>query len=121
MKDNNDYTDGENVGLDELAHALAYINFTVREVKDEWFYEKFKDFSKIGRPVFERMQAGERNLLNQYAAVNYNEFWAVCVETFFERPERLRQELPELYSAISELLNQDPMTQKKIISQNEIN
>src|SRR5579871_1628601 len=116
MKDNNDYTDGENLGLHELAHALAYVNFTVDDGKDEWFHDKFKDFSKAGRPVFERMQNGETNLLNNYAATNFNEFWAVSIETFFERPEKFRQQLPELYFAICDLLNQDPLTTNKVIS-----
>ncbi len=116
VSENNDYTDGENVGLHELAHALAYVNFTVDEGRDDWFYNKFRDFSKVGRPIFERMQAGETNLLNNYAATNFNEFWAVCIETFFERSEKFRQQLPELYFAICSLLNQDPLTPAKIIS-----
>jgi len=116
IHDNNDYTDGENVGLHELAHALAYVNFTVDDGKDDWFHDKFKGFSNIGRPIFERMQAGETNLLNNYAATNFNEFWAVCIETFFERSEKFRQQLPELYFAICTLLNQDPLTANKIIS-----
>jgi Mlc titration factor MtfA (ptsG expression regulator) len=116
MKDNNDYSDGENVGLHELAHALAYVNFTVEDGKDERFHSKFKEFSEVGRPVFERMQKGEINLLNNYAATNYNEFWAVCVETFFECSEKFRQQLPELYFALCDLLNQDPLTPDKIIS-----
>ncbi len=116
MKDNNDYTDGENVGLHELAHALTYVNFAVEDGKDNWFHDKFKDFSEIGRPIFLRMQNGETNLLNSYAATNFDEFWAVCIETFFERAEKFRQQLPELYFALCNLLNQDPLSPNKIIS-----
>jgi hypothetical protein len=55
------------------------------------------------------MQGGNRNLLGEYAAVNYHEFWAVSVETFFENPVCLRQDLPELYQAMISLLRQDPL------------
>ena len=116
IRENGDYSDGENVGLHELAHALAYVNFTVDEGKDDWFHDRFNDFSKVGRPIFERMQNGETNLLNNYAATNFNEFWAVSIETFFERSEKFRQQLPELYFTICTLLNQDPLTPAKIIS-----
>jgi hypothetical protein len=55
------------------------------------------------------MQEGKRNLLGEYAAVNYHEFWAVSVETFFENPVCLKHELPELYQAMVSLLLQDPL------------
>jgi MtfA peptidase len=116
IKEYNDYADGQNVGLHELAHALTYVNFTVQDGMDRTFHDKFKNFSKIARPVFERMQSGEINLLDKYAATDYQEFWAVSVETFFERSEEFRKQLPELYFALCHLLNQDPLTTRKIIS-----
>jgi len=119
IKEYNDYSDGQNVGLHELAHALTYVNFNAEDGVDEVFHDKFKDFSKVARPLFERMQAGESNLLDKYAATNYEEFWAVSVETFFERPEEFRKQLPGLYFALCHLLNQDPLTPRKIISLTE--
>ena len=115
MKEFDDYSDGQNVGLHEMAHALSYVNFTVQDGRDNSFYHHFNDFSLIARPIFERMQAGETNLLNSYAATNYQEFWAVCVETFFERSSSFRRQLPELYFALCSLLNQDPLTPEKIL------
>jgi Mlc titration factor MtfA (ptsG expression regulator) len=58
------------------------------------------------------MQGGNRNLLGEYAAVNYHEFWAVSVETFFENPVCLKHELPDLYEAMVSLLRQDPLNMK---------
>jgi len=116
LREYNDYMDGQNVGLHELAHASAYVSFTVEDGKDASFHDKFKDFSMVARPVFERMQSGEANLLDKYAATDYQEFWAVCVETFFERSEEFKKQLPDLYFALCHLLNQDPLTPGKIIS-----
>ena len=55
------------------------------------------------------MQEGEKNLLGEYAATNYHEFWAVAVEVFFENPVRFRHELAALYDALAKTLNQDPV------------
>lgn len=101
------YTDGDNVGLHEMAHALAYVNFTAKNGEDEGFKRRFWRFSRTGKAVFRRMQAGEITFLGSYAATNYQEFWAVCVENFFERPHSFKIQLPELYEAMCNLLNQD--------------
>lgn len=102
-----DYTDGDNLGLHEMAHALSYVNFTAHDGEDDGFIQRFWRFSETGKPVFERLQAGEITLLGSYAATNYQEFWAVCVENFFERPLSFKIQLPELYEAMCNVLNQD--------------
>jgi Mlc titration factor MtfA (ptsG expression regulator) len=111
-----DYTDGQNVGLHEMAHALTYVNFTAHEGRDATFHDAFVNFSAIARPIFERMKAGETNILNPYAATNYQEFWAVCIETFFERSSDFKSQLPQLYTALCTLLNQDPLTTEKFLT-----
>jgi Mlc titration factor MtfA (ptsG expression regulator) len=64
----------------------------------------------VARPIFTSMQqAGARNLLGEYAATNYHEFWAVAVEIFFESAVQFRHDLPELYEAMATVLNQDPL------------
>ncbi len=115
VKEFTDYSDGQNVGLHEMAHALTYVNFTVQEGRDKVFHDYFHEFSTVARPIFERMQGGEITLLDAYAATNYQEFWAVCVETFFERSSTFRRQLPELYFSLCTLLNQDPLTPDKIL------
>jgi Mlc titration factor MtfA (ptsG expression regulator) len=42
------------------------------------------------------------------------------VEAFFELPEELKKNLPQLYDALCDVLNQDPLAQDKIIPQNKI-
>jgi MtfA peptidase len=98
-----------NVGLHEMGHALAYVTFITETEEDKHFKKEFKNFSKVARPIFTSMQGGNRNLLGEYAAVNYHEFWAVSVETFFENPVCLQHDLPELYQAMVNLLRQDPL------------
>lgn len=115
LRELSDYTDGQNLGLHEMAHALTYVNFRDGDGRDDEFYHKFRDFSAIARPVFEGMQAGGVNLLDPYAATNYEEFWAVSIENFFERPGIFQVQLPEVYGALCRLLNQDPLTPDKLL------
>ena len=98
-----------NVGLHEMGHALAYVNFITQTEEDKHFKKEFKNFSKVARPIYNAMQEGAKTLLGDYAGTNYHEFWAVSVEVFFENPVRMKHELPELYDAMSKLLKQDPM------------
>lgn len=98
-----------NVGLHEMGHALAYVNFITQTEEDRHFKKEFKNFSKVARPIFNAIQEGTRTLLGEYAGINYHEFWAVSVEVFFENSLRMKHELPELYGAMSRLLRQDPL------------
>jgi len=99
-----------NVGLHEMGHALAYVNFVTQTEEDKHFKKEFTDFSKVARPIFTAMQNGAKNLLGDYAATNYHEFWAVSVEVFFENSVQFQHELPELYEAMAGVLNQDPLS-----------
>jgi len=105
--------DSSNVGLHEMAHALAYVNFITKTDEDRHFIKEFKNFSRIARPIFVDMQKGKKTLLGDYAATNYHEFWAVSVEMFFENPLAFKHQLTELYYAMTRLLNQDPIEQIK--------
>ncbi|MBS1947218.1 MAG: zinc-dependent peptidase [Bacteroidetes bacterium] len=98
-----------NIGLHEMAHALAYVNFITQTDEDRHFKREFNNFSKVARPVFADMQNGHKNLLGEYAGTNYHEFWAVAVEIFFENPVKFRHELPELYLSMTRVLNQNPL------------
>jgi MtfA peptidase len=98
-----------NVGLHEMGHALAYVNFITQTEEDKHFKKEFKNFSKVARPIFNSIQDGRKTILGDYAGTNYHEFWAVSVEVFFESPVRLKHELPDLYDAMTRLLKQDPM------------
>lgn len=98
-----------NVGLHEMGHALAYVNFITQTEEDKHFKKEFKNFSKVARPIYNAIQEGKKTMLGDYAGTNYHEFWAVAVEVFFENPIRMRHELPDLYDAMSKLLRQDPI------------
>jgi Mlc titration factor MtfA (ptsG expression regulator) len=111
-----DYADSVNVGLHEMAHAVSYDVFLGQQDRhDADFKQRLKGFAKQARPVFRSMRKGASHILDDYATTNFDEFWAVCVETFFENGEEFQRTLPDLYLSVCDLLNQDPLKQDKIL------
>ena len=58
----------------------------------------------------EQAEAGERSVLDPYAAQDRGEFFAVASEAFFEEPALFARELPTLYRALSDVYRLDPAT-----------
>ena len=56
-----------------------------------------------------RVDAGEDTPLDPYGAEMPNEFFAVTSEAFFETPELLRSEYPEVYAQLRDFYRQDPL------------
>lgn len=116
MEGFSDYSDSVNVGLHEMAHAVSYDIFLgEKDRHDRGFIERLKGFREEGTPVFRALRRGATHLLDDYAATNFDEFWAVSIETFFENPAGFRDTMPGLYQCICDILNQDPTRPDKII------
>ncbi len=103
-----DPSDRYNLGLHEMAHALR-----LQLLHGTDFDQKFANYSDhwedIARPEFESMIDNESPFLRSYAAVNMEEFFAICVEHFFEVPVEFKKHLPDIYNHLCYLLNQDPL------------
>ncbi len=96
--------DKVNLLIHELAHALYLDYFGNRT--ERFGFAGWKDKAL---PIFESMNAiGNHPFLRDYAASNMDEFWAVCVEHFFEAPEAFYTQLPELYESMRSILRLDP-------------
>lgn len=100
--------DGLNVGLHEMAHALHLENFHFNE-EYEFIHERyFNHWYDHADAALARVNEGELPFFRQSAGHNTEEFFAVSVEYFFEKPHEFSATLPELYGAMARLLNQDP-------------
>lgn len=99
---------GDNVILHEFAHQLDSEDGHHDGVP---LLDRHTDYSAWARalaPEFERLQAGESSgVLSDYGATNEAEFFAVATESFFEKPDQLRQKHPELYSVLSRFYRLD--------------
>lgn len=104
-----DYSDGVNVALHEMAHALHHENF-IKETGVDWDFRK--DFERLPAffgPMITEAIVQRKSFLRGYAFTNFHEFWAVCVEYFFENSQGLKDNLPHLYGILCDTLNQDPL------------
>lgn len=101
--------DGQNVGLHELAHAYHFQNFSTGNQVDADFVADFSRFDDCGNKAYQNELLPGADLYSRYAMRNFQEFWAESVEIFFERPADLNYRYPELYEALRDILNQDPL------------
>jgi Mlc titration factor MtfA (ptsG expression regulator) len=104
-----DYTDGVNVALHEMAHALYHENF-IKETGIDWDFRKdLEKLPAVFGPMMTQALIQKKSYLRGYAFTNFQEFWAVCVEYFFENSQGLKDNLPQLYTILCDTLNQDPL------------
>ena len=57
----------------------------------------------------QRVARGEPTLIDAYGASDPAEFFAVVTEVFFERPNELAAEAPEVYAELADLYRVNPM------------
>lgn len=102
-----DPDDTLNLALHEFAHAL-HLGIS-RPDMDKRFAAYFDRWQRISNEEMERLQSGKPSFLRSYAGTNQHEFFAVCVEHFFERPEEFKKALPDVYNHLCFLLNLNPL------------
>ncbi|MFN5324677.1 MAG: zinc-dependent peptidase [Bacteroidota bacterium] len=97
-----------NLGLHEMAHALR-MELRYGSGADRRVADYFDSWFQIAFAEFQRVREGDESYLRDYAGTNVEEFFAVCVEHFFEDAEHFCKELPDVYAHLCLLLNQDPL------------
>ena len=112
--------DNLNLALHEMSHALI-INLrknhrnereiaALFETNDSTIFNEFKMLVK---------SENQEGFLRNYALANKNEFFAVCVEHFFESPVEFKKRMANLYRSFCKLLNQNPLNSENDYRLNE--
>jgi len=105
-------TDGDNVVLHEFAHMLDAEDGGMDGVPVLDSASAYRAWAALLSEQFAehvaRVERGERTTLNAYGAENRAEFFAVATEAFFEKPDALRKEQPELYALLVDFFKLDP-------------
>jgi Mlc titration factor MtfA (ptsG expression regulator) len=109
--------DKVNLGLHEMAHALRFDKFK-NDDYDYFFNTYFDKWQAIAKDEFKRTKDGSSPFFREYGGTNANEFFAVCVESFFESPAGFKKLHPEIYKHMCILLNQDPLANPFIPNEN---
>lgn len=106
--------DNLNLLLHEFAHALL-IELKIQKDVDRQILRSFEKHGEKAVSVFQHIRAkgnATHPYLRDYGFTNKHEFFAVCVEHFFETPRQFKKEMKKLYSLYCLLLNQDPLNSK---------
>lgn len=107
-----DHADGINVVIHEFAHKLDMLNGDVdgypplhegmqRKAWTDVFARAYEDFCR-------RVDRGQESAIDPYAAESPGEFFAVMSEVFFERPELVGDDYPDVYAQLAMFYRQDP-------------
>ncbi|HFQ15373.1 MAG TPA: zinc-dependent peptidase, partial [Rhodobacteraceae bacterium] len=108
--------DGHNVVFHEFAHQLDDLSGQTDGVpvldRNQSFAGWQRVFVAAYRRHVEHVRNGRETVFDAYGADGQEEFFAVAVEVFFERPEALRQEDPAVYRELSRLFRLDPAAWK---------
>jgi MtfA peptidase len=100
-------TDKQNVGVHEFIHLLDKEDGTIDGIPATLLNKKFSiPWLKLIKEKTAAIHSGDSDI-NPYGATHEVEFFAVCGEYFFERPQLLQQNHPELYSLLERAFNQD--------------
>jgi Mlc titration factor MtfA (ptsG expression regulator) len=91
-----------NLALHELAHAL-YIDKFHNTYDKSW--DSWVDCATIELEVLK--ENPELDFFRNYGKSNLSQFWAVCIECFFEDPIGFLNNHKKLYYATANVLNQD--------------
>ena len=106
--------DGHNVILHEFAHQLDQQNggatgtpkLSSRHQYKQWANVFSQEYIKLKQQISQQRSS----TIDAYGATNEAEFFAVVTETFFERPQQLRQQHPALYEILYGYYRVDPVS-----------
>jgi len=100
---------GINLGLHEMAHALHFTYIKQHHTKYLYTDIIASWYQRVKNQPVDELHPAESFLLREYCKTNDKEFFAVCVENFFERPQQFREVMPQLYKCLCMMLNQNPI------------
>ncbi|MCJ8167222.1 zinc-dependent peptidase [Pontibacter sp. E15-1] len=104
-------TDGFNLGLHEMAHALHFENIIQNNEYGFLDSAHLQQWNELAAHEMQLRQQKPEGFLRLQACHDEHEFFAVSTESFFERPHHFSQHHPDLYQALATLLQQDPARQ----------
>ena len=106
--------DGHNVVFHEFAHQIDDLSGHTDGVpnlgKDQSLAGWVKAFIEAYERHVQNVRGGQRTVVDAYGAEGPEEFFAVAVEAFFERPVELIRAEPAVYEQLSKLFRLEPST-----------
>jgi MtfA peptidase len=99
-----DPRDGHDTAVHEFAHVLDRVDGAFDGAPSLRAHDHYRPWATAMSRHYEKLRRRDkrtRSVLRDYGATNEAEFFAVAVEAFFERPERMKQRAPDLYAELA--------------------
>ncbi|MBU2983510.1 zinc-dependent peptidase [Lentibacter algarum] len=104
--------DGQNVVFHEFAHQIDDLSGQTNGVPVLADGQSFAEWENAILTAFtthvSEVSKGHKTVLDAYGATAHEEFFAVAVELFFERPAALKADEPAVYKQLAKLFQLDP-------------
>lgn len=105
--------DGTNVIIHEFIHHIDGLDgemggtpmIASDELRDRWNTV----FNRRYNELVDDLNSHRRPMIDDYAATNLAEFFAVAGESFFDSPMRLKENLPDVYDVLKDYFDIDPV------------
>lgn len=105
--------DGHHVSLHEFAHQLDQVDGSADGVPELTGAGAYRVWSRVFSKAYDRftdkVERGKPTVIDEYGATDPAEFFAVATETFYEKPEQLQREYPEVYAQLRQYYQVDPL------------
>ena len=106
--------DGRNVVFHEFAHQLDQEDGDADGAPILENRSCYRSWAAVLSAEYERLcnktRGRRRSVLNKYGATNPAEFFAVATEAFFEKPNQMNKNSPDLYKELKSYYQIDPMS-----------
>ncbi len=94
------------MGIHEFAHAIHFNSVKSEDINSIIFVDTFNALRiALNEDDILKKRLENSNLLRDYAFNNDSELLAVLIETFIETPITFREQFPEIYTKIKQMLN----------------
>ena len=107
------FADGHNLVIHEFAHQLDQEDGVGDGAPILDGHSSYAVWAEVLSGEYERLRKrvskGKKSVMDAYGATNPAEFFAVASETFFEKPQQLSRNHPELYDELRRFYQVDPL------------
>ncbi len=121
LRDGRDERTGHNLVYHEFAHKLDMLDGSMDGTPPLASDAERASWHVICERAFldlrARAERGEPTFLDAYGATDEAEFFAVATEHFFDQPQALQRDQPELYGVLASFYRQDPAARAAALAQ----
>ncbi len=100
-------TDNRNLAMHEFAHALSFELMKTNSLQGRKFRVGLRRIKELFKEEDFLVKLAVSEYFREYGLTNLQEFFSVAVENYFETPAIFKNDFPELFEELRNMLNMD--------------